>query len=125
MEILLFLIIVIIVFAIIALIISYLAKSSFNGLSFIILLVVLVLLLSNFVKAFYVEITTPSYPGPLKDRVMCGSSLSGLVKSMLIYANENDGKYPDLDHWCDLLIAHADADLKQFLNRYGSILVYQ
>ena len=49
-------------------------------------------------------------PSPL----VCGSHLSGLGKAMLIYANDNDGKYPTADKWCDLLIEHADANEQWF-----------
>jgi len=115
MEIVLFLIIVVIVFAIIALIRSYLKKTSFNGISFVISLVVLVLLLSNFVKAFYVEITTLSHLYPWPDQAVCGDNLSNLSKSLFIYAEDNNGRYPDPNHWCDLLITHASASPKQFV----------
>jgi hypothetical protein len=53
--------------------------------------------------------TSPSY------RLICGSALSGLRKAMLLYAHDNDYKYPTADKWCDLLMMHIDA--KHFICR--------
>jgi len=58
-----------------------------------------------------------SLPPPA--RMICGSNLSGLGKAILIYANDNDGKYPAADKWCDLLIEHAEVTEKQFVCPYA------
>jgi hypothetical protein len=34
---------------------------------------------------------------------------------MKIYANDNQGHYPDPDRWCDLLLQHARVDADRFL----------
>ena len=44
------------------------------------------------------------------NRVTCIQNLQGLGKSMLIYANDHDDKYPTPSQWCDLLIEHTDAN---------------
>ena len=36
---------------------------------------------------------------------------------MLIYANENDGKYPTSSQWCDLLMENAEVLPQQFICR--------
>ena len=45
-------------------------------------------------------------------RMVCATNLSGLGKSMLIYAHENDGEYPTPSEWCDLLLQHTDVQDK-------------
>ncbi len=45
----------------------------------------------------------------------CMANISGLGKSMLIYGHENDGKYPTVSKWCDLLVEHGDAYGKTFV----------
>ena len=47
-------------------------------------------------------------------RMMCATNLSGLGKSMLIYAHKNDGEYPTPSEWCDLLLQNTDLQEKQF-----------
>lgn len=37
------------------------------------------------------------------NRVPCTMSLHGLGNAMMLYASDNDGKYPTADKWCDLL----------------------
>ncbi|MHC4694845.1 MAG: DUF4190 domain-containing protein [Planctomycetota bacterium] len=41
-------------------------------------------------------------------RMVCGTNLSGLGTAMLIYTNDNDGKFPTSSKWCDLLIGCTD-----------------
>jgi prepilin-type processing-associated H-X9-DG protein len=57
---------------------------------------------------------------PPPPRMLCGVHLSELGKAMFIYANNNNGKYPTTDKWCDLLIKHADVTEKQFIC-YGAL----
>lgn len=51
----------------------------------------------------------------LAQRITCSTNLSGLGKSMLVYTNDYDGKYPTAGKWCDLLIEKSDAAPEQFL----------
>jgi len=53
----------------------------------------------------------------LAQRIICGTNLSGIGKAMIVYANDNDGKYPTPDGWCDLLIEYADVTEKMFICR--------
>ncbi|MHC4293812.1 MAG: hypothetical protein ACYSTX_05900 [Planctomycetota bacterium] len=46
-------------------------------------------------------------------RMICGTNLSGIGKAMLIYANDNRGKYPTPSEWCDLLMERADLSIKK------------
>jgi len=34
---------------------------------------------------------------------------------MNVYADENEGHYPDPNQWCDLLLQHTDVDMDWFL----------
>lgn len=47
-------------------------------------------------------------------RVVCGTNLSSITKAMLIYADDNKDRFPDSDHWCDLLIKTENCNKKQF-----------
>ncbi|MHC4646684.1 MAG: H-X9-DG-CTERM domain-containing protein [Planctomycetota bacterium] len=41
----------------------------------------------------------------LPPRIVCGTNLAGIVKSMVLYAGQDElGRAPDPDKWCDLLI---------------------
>jgi len=42
-------------------------------------------------------------------RTHCAANLNQIGIMMLIYANENDDKFPIADRWCELLIEHAGA----------------
>lgn len=42
----------------------------------------------------------------------CEANMSGLGRAMLIYANDNNDKYPTAEKWCDLLIEY-DPDNKE------------
>jgi hypothetical protein len=48
-------------------------------------------------------------------RNVCGANMSHLGRSMLIYANDYDDKFPTQTKWCDLLIEHSDVDPAMFL----------
>jgi prepilin-type processing-associated H-X9-DG protein len=42
------------------------------------------------------------------DRMLCGSNLAGLAKTIHIYAYDNNGKYPSVDNWCDLITTQEE-----------------
>ena len=44
----------------------------------------------------------------LAQRTVCASNMAGLYKSLLVYSQDFDGKYPTADKWCDLLIEYTD-----------------
>ena len=48
-------------------------------------------------------------------RMRCGTNLSQLGESLLIYANDNDDKFPTADKWCDLLIEYTEVTEKNFV----------
>ncbi len=48
-------------------------------------------------------------------RMACGTNLSGLGKAMIVYACDNNDKYPDCSQWCDLLIEHAEISRSMLL----------
>lgn len=48
-------------------------------------------------------------------RIRCRENLSGLGKSMLIYAGVYDDKYPTADKWCDLLKKYAEVSERKFV----------
>ncbi len=49
-------------------------------------------------------------------RVVCGTNVSGIVKSMIVYANDDElGRLPPGDKWCDLLIGRDYTSAKQFV----------
>lgn len=52
---------------------------------------------------------------PMPPRTLCACNLSYLGHMILIYANDNDGKYPAADKWCDLLIEYDELTEKQFV----------
>jgi hypothetical protein len=45
----------------------------------------------------------------------CNSNLSRLGKAMLIYSEDNQGRYPEPNQWCDLLSEHNQLEPKHFL----------
>jgi prepilin-type processing-associated H-X9-DG protein len=47
--------------------------------------------------------------------VDCKNNLHQLGKTMRVYANNNEGKYPTPDKWCDLLLQRDLATEKQFI----------
>ena len=49
----------------------------------------------------YTLSTTPFTPAY---RLVCGPNMKGLGMAILVYADDNDGKYPTPDKWCDLVI---------------------
>jgi hypothetical protein len=47
--------------------------------------------------------------------LVCPYNLGGLGKAILIYANDNDGRYPTPYMWCDLLVKYENIDEEQFV----------
>ena len=45
---------------------------------------------------------------------VCGQNLLVLGRALLMYADDNDDKYPTPSKWCDLLIEHTNVSKKQF-----------
>ena len=71
------------------------------------------LAITAMILSFYVSFFV--FMGPrirsISYRMICGSNLSNLGKAILIYASDNDGKFPSASNWCDLLIEHEHADV--------------
>ncbi len=52
----------------------------------------------------------------LPPRVVCGTNLAGIIKSMVLYAGDDElGRAPDPDKWCDLLIQCDFCTCKMFV----------
>ncbi len=64
--------------------------------------------------AVLLEIGPPSVRR-LASEIMCGTHMSALGKALIVYANDNDDRFPTPDKWCDLLIEHVDAVPKIFI----------
>jgi prepilin-type processing-associated H-X9-DG protein len=47
-------------------------------------------------------------------RTHCAVNLNQISCMMIMYAGENDGKFPTADRWCELLIEHAGAKRSTF-----------
>lgn len=56
-----------------------------------------------------------SRPHTITDRMVCGTNMASLGKSMLIYAGDFNEKYPTSSQWCDLLIDNADVPERLFI----------
>ncbi len=60
----------------------------------------------------------------LSSRVVCGTNVSGIVKSMIVYANDDDiGRLPPGDKWCDLLIERDYTSAQQFVCKESDAIV--
>ncbi|MHC4477204.1 MAG: hypothetical protein ACYTEL_16280 [Planctomycetota bacterium] len=60
---------------------------------------------------FYFWSTKPFRPAY---RVICGANIKGLGMCIVVYANDNNGKYPARETWCDLLIQGDLAEKRLF-----------
>jgi len=58
----------------------------------------------NTILLIIFAITTPRPRRIPVDRIICGRNLKCFGYGIQVYANDNDGKYPSIDRWCDLLI---------------------
>lgn len=45
----------------------------------------------------------------------CGTNVSGLAKTMIVYSNDDHGRLPAADKWCDLLVGYDFTAPKQFV----------
>ena len=57
------------------------------------------------------------YPKPtLPERVVCGTSMAGIGKYLIIWANDReDGRLPLADQWCDVLLIQDYVSTRQFV----------
>jgi len=46
----------------------------------------------------------------MAQRVVCGTNLQQIGSSMSIYASDNDGQFPPVDKWCDVLVEEVSVD---------------
>lgn len=47
-------------------------------------------------------------------KTVCNANMRGLGKALLIYADDNDEKFPTPSQWCDLLVEHCEVTEKSF-----------
>lgn len=85
------------------------AKANFKGVALAPLGTVLGVLL---VGLWWIETCGPT---SLALRQGCGINLIRLGKAMLIYASDNEGRYPEPNRWCDLLLQRGQAEADYFL----------
>ncbi len=50
----------------------------------------------------------------IAQRIVCGTNMASITKTMLTYADGNKGKFPESDQWCDLMIKTENCNKKQF-----------
>ena len=50
-------------------------------------------------------------------RILCRCNWTALREAMLAYANDNDGKYPAPERWCDILVENTETPDKLFCKR--------
>jgi prepilin-type processing-associated H-X9-DG protein len=74
-------------------------------------IVICVVLMLLFVYAFYASQSRHIRVY----RLGCLMHLHTLGVTVLLYANDFDGKYPPVDKWCDLLVQYGGIDEKQFV----------
>lgn len=66
---------------------------------------------------FWFSHVRPRQPGPYLTG-WCGANVSGLVKAMVVYANDyQPPMFPAAEKWCDLLIQRDFTTYKQFICR--------
>ncbi len=74
-----------------------------------------IVLSSFFIYAFTLFVAVLVLVAPKTPKsFICGTNLRGLGLAILIYANDNDDKYPTPDKWCDLLVECTDVPEKGF-----------
>jgi prepilin-type processing-associated H-X9-DG protein len=47
--------------------------------------------------------------------IMCGSNLANFGKIMILYANDNNEKYPIANEWCDIIAKNEEVPAKSFI----------
>lgn len=82
----------------------------FTGILGIAICAVLILI---FLSVFYASQSRNKRAITLGVMVMCRSNLTALGTSVLIYANDFDGRYPAAERWCDLLLKHSEGELTE------------
>lgn len=50
----------------------------------------------------------------MAQQVICGVNMEGLAVSTIIYAQDNEHRFPTVEKWCDLLIEHTDVVEQSF-----------
>jgi hypothetical protein len=63
---------------------------------------------ASFVILYAILDIGPPSRHKLAARIMCGTHMSALGKAILVYASDNNDRFPTPDKWCDLLIEHSD-----------------
>lgn len=53
-------------------------------------------------------------------RISCSTNLAQLAKAIHLYTDENDGKYPTAEKWCDLLIEETNVVSQHMLRCKGA-----
>jgi len=67
------------------------------------------------VIAMLLAILTYALSSPMPaERLVCATNMRCLAIATRIYADDNDGKLPTADKWCDLLITYVDMGEKTF-----------
>ncbi len=84
-------------------------KEKFRGSNFAVLGMVLGVILMD---CWFVETCAPVQTAL---GMVCAYNLQQLSKAMLLYSNDNQGRYPESDQWCDLLLEYEQIELKHFL----------
>ena len=64
---------------------------------------------------FFLVLEPIGPPRGIAYRMVCGSNMFGLGKSLQAYSTEFKGKYPPVDKWCDLLIKDVNVSAKEFI----------
>ena len=68
------------------------------------------------IVVYYLRGFIPRRPSEISPRIVCRANLFGISKAIYIYANNDEsGRIPTPDRWCDLLIQGNYASEKQFL----------
>jgi prepilin-type N-terminal cleavage/methylation domain-containing protein len=84
-----------------------LANRAFTLIELLVVVIILAVLLSIIIPALRrIRSISP--------RMLCGWNMTKLGEEMLVYANDNDEKYPTHSQWCDLLLEYTEATEEQF-----------
>jgi hypothetical protein len=82
---------------------------------FIIILVLAIIVVAGY--SYHRFKTQQNFIARRARRVVCQSTLNGLGKTIIIYANDFDDKYPTPEKWCDLLMKHGNLVEGSFRSR--------
>ena len=64
----------------------------------------------------------PRPPNKKNYQMICGTNLHMLGKTMMLYASDNNDRYPTAEKWCDLLIQYLDRTPRQFICRGSDVV---